>query len=415
MSTSQVRNVEYLMVGAQSGDAPTANEAISDLAEGEIGVFSVDGLRRAATDTDARFKIVVGGANGQPFFVSDVIPSTGLSISTSQGVAATEQQDSIGFNGTSGSIDDQAPDAVLFQVAVYVQEYLTSNTDGRYIKHFQYQSGSTDSQADIAAGLLKSAIHNFSKEAERYIVFEMLINDAGGSLVGAGAITFTYGSKTISAATDITLLAVNDFIRVGTGLTDECYKVVAIDAASNTATLDVAYQGASQTLADTAVEVITAVNAAAADCGLLMTGLPLSSVRGKEFYKKARWELSLKNFGNTNQVREANADKGAGTYEEILQKEFFLEGFKGEYHRKGEPTIHPLAENALESDAPYEITTISWEDSHVVGFTGNVSPKQLTLATPSALANTLYMSDGTAGVFAVLAGLTGLTVTDPTP
>jgi len=413
MSTAQVMNVEYLMVGATVSSAPVANEAFSDLDEGEIGVFSVDGLRRTNSDTDTRFVLAIGGANSKPLFVSDVITAASVTgITTKAGLAATEQQDSIGFSGTAGSIT--LTNSNLYMVTVYVQEYLTSSSDGRKIKHFQYNSDTAATEEEVAGGLVKSAIYNFQKEAEKYIVFEMMMATGSDAAVGTSVddVVFTQNSKVISA-TDIddgtgsAAFAVGDHIRIGTGATDEVYKIVAIDGAANTATLDWPFQGTTQTIADGSLARIPAASGEA--CGVLMTGQPLSNVKGKEFYKKARWETRLKNFGTTTQVREANADKGDGTYDEILQKEFFLEGFKGEIYRKGEPVIHPLNSSA-DSSKLYDMTTIQWSDNHVVGFTGNVSPKQLTLATPNDNGANDYMREAGEGVWAVLAGLTGLTV-----
>jgi len=425
MSTEQVRNVNYLIVGQDLADQTPANdEPISGLTEGEVGVFSLAGLRRDASDTDTQFRIVIGGASSKPFFVSDIITKANVkAISTKAGAAATEQEDSIGFNGTTGSIDDVV--STLYMVAIYVQEYLTSNTDGRKIKHFQYNSAASTNEAAIATGLTKSAVNNFSKEAEEYVGFKCLANHAGVVWTGTHThLTFTKGSKTVLStdaagvanAGTITTMAAGDYIKVGVGLTEHAYKVASISGTGTASlVLEYPFQEATTTIAKASGRYITAAAIAGVACGVYMTGKPLSNVIGKEFYKKARWELSLTNFGTTTQVREANADPGSGTYEEISQQEFFMEGFKGEYHRMGEPGIYPLASKAESADAPYDLTTIQWEDSHVVGFTGNVSPKQLTIASPATGTGDMvvgsYMANGTEGVWPVLAQLTGLTVT----
>jgi len=409
MSTAQVMNVEYLMVGSTVTSVPVVNEAYSDLEEGEIGVFSVDGLRRDTSDTDTRFVIVIGGANSKPLFISDTITGANVtSISTKVGAAATEQQDAIGFDGAAGSGSISLVNSNLYMVTLYVQEYLTSSSDGRTIKHFQYNSDANATEEEIADGLLKSAIHNFQKEAEDYIGFEMTMATGSDAALNTAIIDidFTNGSKTAVCGTAATGLVAGMHIRLGSTATDEVYKIASISGLN--LTLDVPFQGPTQTLLDTAMRQIPAASGEA--CGILMTGKPLSNVKGKEFYKKARWEVVLKNAATTTLARKANADKGDGTYDEILQKEFFLEGFKGEVYRKGEPVIYPLNSSALASDAPYDMTCIQWSDNDVVGFTGNVSPKQLTLATPTLLAATAYMDAATVGVWDILTQLTPVTV-----
>lgn len=405
MSITQSRNVEYLCLGKTVSSQPGNDEAISELAEGEIGIFSVGGVRRDTSDTDGNFIIVVGGANSKPAFVSEAIKASSVkAISTAAATAATEQKDSIGYNGTSGSIATLTA-SNLYMVDVMVQELLTSNTDGRYIKHFQWKSGSTaPTQADVAAGLLKSAINNFSREAEDYMSFEMLLSDAGVATTGTVDVVNGSLSAVASVPGDF---EVGGYFRAGTATTDPVYKVAGISG--TTLTLDSPYQGTSGQLAIAAAEGITSALAGAANAGLTLEGAPLEFTVGKLHYKQVSWELVLKDFGSTVSVREANADKGMGTYKEVSEKEWFLKGFEGEGYRMGEPTIYSFAGKA-DSTKEYDITTIVFEDSSLVGFQNEVSPKQISIASPDDNGATDYMADGTGGVWAVLAQLTGLTV-----
>jgi hypothetical protein len=424
MSATQFRNVEFLMIGKAAGDAPATGEAISDLAAGEIGVFSVDGVRLGNTATNDYFILALGGANGKPAFVSEAIKSSSVkAISTKAGAVATEQRDTVGYDGTSGAIADLTA-SNLYMVDLYIQEYLTSNTDGRYIKHFQWESGSVaPTQMDVAYNMVKSAILNFSREAEDYMEFDLYSADAGAANTGAGTITLANGSKVATFGTNVDAVAVvGDYIRFdesaggAPATTDAVYKVIAMDTVNQLMTLDRPYNGTSLSAAAETNAVIIA-EATAAAAGFALTGKPLSFVIGKEFYKKVRWELSLSGF-TTTAVRVAVADKGIGTYEEIASKEWFLKGNEGEYHRMGEPAIYSFAstaENRADSGAPttdmeYDITTISFEDVSLVGFQNNVSPKQLTLATPEDLSANTYMNEAGEGVWATLASLTNLTV-----
>ena len=390
MSVSQIKNSNVVLVGIGTSTTPPAS-SISDLAEGQIGVFPPSGVAGAAIAADGKFIIAIGGSASKPAFVSEAIDPADVVKAKARGLqVATQQKDSIGFNGATGSIATLTA-SNLYMVDVMVQELLTSNTDGRYIKHFQYNSTAVaPTQAEVAGGLALSAYNNFKRDAETWAVVEMLMDTGADVVLGTSVnnVVFVNGSKVISAA-DIddatgtgTALAAGDYLRVGTGATDPVYKIVSIDATSNTAVLDRPYVGTSQTLADTALKQIEAASVGVRNCGITITGQPLSFVVGKEQYKQVRWELVLKDFGSTASVREANADAGIGTYEQAAEAEWFSIGGLGENYRMGGPVIHPASLNAV-SGVTYDITTIAFRDTSVVGFQNEVSEKMLTIYTPN--------------------------------
>jgi hypothetical protein len=417
MSITQSRNVEYLALGKVAAGAPVATEAISALLDGEIALFSVGGSRLAAAAANDNFIIAVGGSDSKPAFVSEAIKASSVkAISTKAYVAAAEQSDSIGYNGATGSIATLTA-SNLYMVDVMVQELLTSNTDGRYIKHFQWKSGVVaPTQMDIAYNLVVSGIKNFAREAEDYLQFDIHSDDTGAANTGAGTITLDNGSKVATFGTDVDAVAVvGDFVRFdesaggATAVTDAVYKVIALDTTNQLMTLDRPYTGTSLSAAAEAnAVVITLALANAGAAGLTLTGKPLSFVVGKEQYKQVRWELILKDFGSTASVRASSAYKGTGTYKEIAEKEWFLKGFEGEGYRMGEPTIHSFA-GATDSTLTYDTTTIVFEDSSLVGFQNEVSPKQISIASPSTLGASTYMNHAN-GLWAVLEDLTGITV-----
>jgi hypothetical protein len=404
MSVTQTRNVDYVLVGNDGATTPPAN-SIQDLAEGQIGVFNAYG-NTGAVAADASFIIAIGGANGKPAFVSEAISPTKVTVSKARGPeTAKEQKDCIGFNGTSGSID--SADLIannLYMVDVMIQEYLTSNTDGRYIKHFQYQSGSlTPTSVEVTHNLTKSGVLNFSREAEDYMHFSHLINDGGVNPTGTVAnFSFIKGSNTVAygnPGASLTNVNVGDYIRQGgAGAADPVYKITAIDTTNQVITLDYPFQEDNAFVLTASVYIISAATAATSDTGLCMEGLPLSFVVGKEQYKKVRWELVLNGFDVTVASRERTADRGLGTYEQASEAEWFARGFEGEYHRMGEPTIYPFRGNAASGTA-YDVTTIRWVDDEATSFQADVSPKQITIYSPNGVD---YMVDAAAdnGVWA---------------
>ena len=72
MSVSQIKNSNVVLVGIGTSTTPPAS-SIADLAEGQIGVFQVDGLAGTAIAADAKFVIAIGGSTSKPVFVSEAI------------------------------------------------------------------------------------------------------------------------------------------------------------------------------------------------------------------------------------------------------------------------------------------------------------------------------------------------------
>lgn len=393
----QERNVTNLIINNRV--AALSAGAVDALNVGEVGVFSADGVRITTASAPAVTEFFLARGSATPaadgyyktdlISVADIVASS-VSVTGVAGtnLAATEQQDSIGYNGTSGSIE--AINNNLYLVSIYVQEYLTSSTDGRKIKHFQYHSDATATQAEIAIGLTGSAINNWSKEAEQYIVFKALCDNAGAATTGTGTYSITRGSKTLLAGTAIdAVLSVGDFIRLdesaggAPAVTDAVYRIESMDTTTETATLDRAYQSASlSAVAEANGVFITAALGAAGDWGVDLLGQPLDFIVGKLFYKKTRWESSLKNFGTTNSAREGNATKGQIDGEDLVQTEWFLAGNEGEYYRMGEPAIYPNTLIGVNTEH-YGSYSISFRDTSLVGFTDNISPKLLLIAIPN--------------------------------
>jgi len=312
MSARQVNNAMFVAVGGSA--VITTGTTLNQY---EVGLFRADGTRmtEALADTNTSFYVAVGGANSKLAFKSDMLSFANVTrISHRAYAAATQQSDYLGYNGTSGSIE--VFNNNLYMVDVYVEDYLTSSHDGRYIKHFQYKSDATATQAEIAIGLAGSAVNNWSREAKNvsgdpFMTFKAVCNQAlDTNNTMDETVTVTKGQKTISIATDYdyntgTDIAVGDFIRIAdsdaaVALTDAVYKVISISAnvaggTQDIVELDRPYQGATgtRTHANDSTQAITAAQGAAADWGVFMTGTAKDHVVGKEFYGVVRYNYSF--------------------------------------------------------------------------------------------------------------------------
>jgi hypothetical protein len=410
MATSQIKNAQEIFVG---GTATLST--LTNVADGEVAIFDESGLRVVAAGAGAgeinsadvtRFKLGLGRAGNNVLF-SDIIEASTISnVNWSTYSARVNQVTTIGSNGTTGSIDVTANN--LYYVRLYVQELLSAESDGQKIKHGVFKSTSSSDQQDIAIGLAKSIYQNFLREAEQYVSVEVLCDSAGVALgTGVDDVVFTKGSTKISAtdiddATTNPALVVGGFLRIGTAVTDPVYKIVEIDAAANTATLDAPFREDSQTIADTGLESITAAAAASANWGIKLSGADLEFGAPDYKYDIARWETQLENFGSTD-LSETIGNPGKGTYESIASLEHFLKGFQGEIYRMGSPNIFSpiLVADSAVAGGGYDVITFKHNNSIVTGsFTNEVSPKQVIVAFPATAPN--WAISATADGFAEL-------------
>ena len=138
----QVRNVTNIIIN--NLDSALSTGGPDTLNAGEIGAFRADGTRIAAANVAATtsFFLARGNDKGQGYYTTDLITKADIVSSNANvpmtATIPTEQHDTIGFNGTSGSLE--AINNNLYFVRMYIQSLLTSSSDGAVIKHFQFKS-----------------------------------------------------------------------------------------------------------------------------------------------------------------------------------------------------------------------------------------------------------------------------------
>jgi len=421
MATSQIKNAQEIFIGANVAALSTG--VVPN--DGEIIVLDEQGARvtTASAATTDKFKLVLGRAGQNPL-VSDIIEVSSISnVNSAAGAARVNQVTSIGFDGTSGSIDVVANN--LYYIRLYVQELLSAESDGQKIKHGVFKSVSSSGQADISLGLTSSLINNFLREAEKFITFKAICSEAL-----AAAFDFDETVSVVKGSTKIqnadatptyntgTPPVVGDFVRIGataTGavsLTSDVYKIVAISGGEMTLDRPVQVEGGDRVTGSSYTQVIPAAVGNLADWGVVLTGADLNFGYPDYKYKIARWETQLENFGSTL-LGEVAGSPGVGTYESIASLEHFLKGFQGEIYRMGAPNIYQpilVADPAVAGGA-YQVITFKHQNSIVTGsFTNEVSPKQVIVAIPeTAPAFAVTATPNSLG--AVLTVLLGSTIT----
>jgi hypothetical protein len=396
------KHVEYLQIGGAADGDPRAT-SITGLAVGEIGVFTSEGVMMteatAATSAGNRFVIATKLADGtivrSPEYSKADIKSCTRKVYT----AGTVQTDYVGYNGTTGSIDVINDNS--YKINLQVQELLRSNSDGRKVKFGIYKSSSSATQAEIASALTKSLFQNFEREAEKFIKFYMLTDNAGTEAAGASDTFVGNAGSTKVVVTEVGgvlpyLFVAGDYIRFGTATTDPVYKIVSTTvtvADGGTLTLDMPLQDAVSTSGTGAVEYITAANMATANCGIKMVGQALSFKAGKFNDEVVMWETQLVDFEDTTTTfKSTAATRGSGTVNQLKQMEWMLQGFEGEYSReKFSETFTPRTNtNASVLGGGYDLIRIAFETKNTVGFQNNISHQAITLAVPTDASTALY-------------------------
>jgi len=361
-------NVSHIVIG-KDDDLATSSETRADLIAGQIGVFLVGSLvaKTTALTAGQRFQIVYKRVDGA-IIESPVIDYSNISQKNAVGTPVAEAQGvrALGFNGTSGSID-------VANGEDYVVHYNwndNTKTFGRGLptKFLAYRSSSAATQIEIAGGIVENAVANNSREVYPVVVADLLINSAGLALgTGVDTITLNKGSKLFTAtdiddATGNAALAVGDYLRIGTAVTDVCYEITAINTTTNTGTLAYAYQGANYAAVDTAFERVAAATAATADAGVTLTGQIMPFKAGKLKYSPVFfkfWKIG-EGFGATTVSEVTVPSKGVGTYKEVAEVEWFLRGNRGESYRIADYPVD-YTPDAI-SGKTYQQITLSYKD-----------------------------------------------------
>lgn len=391
MATFNSRELQTLFVGGADGDATAL---IGNLPNGEIGVFTPAGARitAASAENQDRF-IIVQGRGTNPPLQSPVIDKSKVNFKANARAyqAAAVQISALGFNGTAGSIE--AINDNLYMVDLNLGQELVSNHGGLYIKHGVYNSSATTTQAEVATGIAKSILTNFSREAEDILYPEVLLNEAGAGAAGFTTLDVVNGSKVAVADNAITL-AVGDYIRINAGVGNAAYRVANITPGPGTTVLvefEYPYQGATATVAVANVIRITEAQADAADAGVRLTGFTPSFIVGKIRHRAFRWVTTLKDFGNTTLSELQAPSLGSGEQNQIAELEWFVQGNEGDFLRMGEPNIFP---SRADANTNYDIIQISVEEIAKNSIVAGPIKQEITLAIPETTPT--YADAGTA-------------------
>jgi hypothetical protein len=204
--TSQ-KNVRNLILGKAltiGTGVPAVGTQVepSNMADGAVVITDLSGKRITTLGSGEGLKgfcVVQGQGADKPLIKHSIKPGNITGAYLKNYSAATEQVSYIGSNGTSGSLPAGAVDTTYYGAVVLQGEFLTFGAR-EMKKTFDYKCTTSDSTADVAAGLALSIYNGVAKMADPYYKVERVATTTSVALFASTSvgIKLSKGSKTVA-------------------------------------------------------------------------------------------------------------------------------------------------------------------------------------------------------------------------
>lgn len=401
-------NVMRLLIGKDLGAvSPTTSAGSPILAandsyllDGEMAVVNTHNIVLNAVTVNTNAIAVNKGIrviqrSGTTLVYSDIIAKR-ASIQSFEGTtdaAATQQLSYFGYNGTSLAID--LLNSNQYEVKFNLIEGDRQGFGSRPQVAGIFKSDLTATQAEIAAGLHLGLAGSMALSAEAPARIERVVK-AASITDSENTFTVINGSKFVTVATQAEwtgniAMAAGDVIRIGTSgsgaaSTDPAYIITSVS--SLVLTLDIPFQGVTAVATPIPATDCALVNTPT-DWGIKFTGLARGFTVGKQsgINNIVRFIIGLDNFGTTSVTYDTAAAEGTGTYNQIAELEWFIQGNEGNEYRRD--FMHTTARADATVGSTYDTLSIGYVDDDEAGLAMlQRSPKQLILAFATGFATT---------------------------
>lgn len=397
MSLQNVSNHKQLLIAKnieRSANLAGATVTPALLADGEVVVTDLAGriltTTTAAAGTVQFVQVVQGQGATKPLIKSNPIPKAVFSARAQQYVPATQQESYVGYvSATTGTGTIELP---AVGTSVILRNTFKTNfyqfSDKLMESVVGYKVTASDTTSTLVDKLTKYAI----QDVQRYVNIPYSVervNSSTTEAVGTGTGTnfiFTKGSAAVTWTGTATNLPVGTYFRLATGVTNAIYKVAT--KSSTSLTLDVPFQGATNTVAAVAtLQVVTPVTTsgtAGAGWGIRFKGRAQAIFGVNTFrYEVSKFVTTAQNFGATT-VNSAYVvpTEGSGVYEQIAEEEFFFQLGEG-MHDNALIQIPPVTMRSnVELTGTYSILDIEFANqSGTMSIINNpVARKQVRIA-----------------------------------
>lgn len=267
----------------------------------------------------------------------------------------------VGYNGTTGSIEVNNSGEYLLTLGF--REGL-KQFNKRLYKYGQYTSTTAATQYEIADGIQTTLLASIRKDPYAMFKVEKINSGAQLNAMASATAAVVNGSTVVTLSEDESVTCpAGSFIRFGTSGAGVApvYKVESISANGLTVVLDQPYQGATATVAHTAVETLTEGN-----WGLLITAMDSNKPFevGKWAFNPTLFDVGLSvDFGATPVTVNTLPVRGAGTYKDVAEKEWFLLGNRREAYRIAEYPLNINAALGATSGETYTVYTLEFKEN----------------------------------------------------
>lgn len=308
-----------------------ANAAITALPN-NAGAFyktSDHTIEEDALEAGVEYEFIFRNSKGvlnktRPFTSADIVGSPVYMATT----ARQEQVTYVGYNGVSGSMD--AANSTYYGLKLVLNHTFGMLNNSPLMLTIPYQSDSSATQSEVAAGLAIAGTKVLNRQAHKPIKIERV--NSGAQLVDLDNLSFVHGSTYFTSADDDTAnILVGSIIRVeependGEAVTDPCYVVVGAVGAGAACVyeLDQPFQGVTNAEHDHC-GTVTEGNWGLKFTGISVTDANFDPVNDEPFVVNFDVELG-ENFETATVTESVQSFIGRGTYQLIAAQEAYTQ------------------------------------------------------------------------------------------
>jgi hypothetical protein len=322
-SQSVIKDQFRLIVAKDIARTATVGALASptSVADGEVVVTDAGNVILDTTTvllTD-RIKIVQGRGATKPLFETATFTATEIYQYKGQAFEdAAQQVTYLGYDAVANTGSVEVLNNNAYAMTITFQEITVPGLQGSYVPvSVWYQSDATATQVKVVNGLYNNLVRQLANFNLPVILAERVSSVNPATTVTPTA-TVSQGSKTVTMVGGTTAFVAGDYIRFGATTADAApvYKIVSETGTGVNLVLDQPYQAADAT--GVTVSQISAVQIAAGDMGIKLTGIEQPFVLDSRPVDKVQFNVGISNSqgapSSTTVSTTSIATYGHGTY-----------------------------------------------------------------------------------------------------
>ncbi len=327
-------------------------QSASFIADGEVGILTEntsgeEELYPAGVASDRQYLRIVQRSGDNIHYSPRIKVANIVKTSNVASAAPVEQVDYIGYNTSTGSIEELSNNQYMLHITYRHDDKIWSEQLNK--RTYVYYSDTTATQLEIA----KDFVQKINLDGYSAVKAEMITN---GTFTAASQNCTVYnGSNSIVfAAAPAAPPVQGTLVRIGGTTAAAAVYVVTAVISATVYELNTPYQGTSGTVLAANIGIMTAITA----YGIRLTGESLTyKSKGLIPYNKVKFETAIANFGSTTITNATALVFGHGTGYQVADLEWFAlggDGIRNFMH-------HPIPEGRTDAVTSAYYKTISIE------------------------------------------------------